>query len=579
MIPSPPEIRVLTNHLGYRPGHGRKLVVVPYTVRARQIFGSPIFQVIEQNELSKYPLDDPRQQDNVFVASMQEVRDDFGHWLVGDFSTVTRPGVYQAFVGTAPGVPFVIREDVYARLLPPLLTYMRVQSCGRDAPGWHPACHLDDGYLPESDAYIEAAGGWHDAGDFRKWGSSTSMNGIALLLAERLLQDRHQQMGVEPGTCLHEACQGLHYFLGVQDPASGGVYHNVGGGGESVHDNLDCRYTDNVPRSGDERRIHAGFVTPPGKMTTLFALYASALRERDAALSQRCLDAARNSHAHDLRQEVDDATHLQWRAWALAELAALSGEADERAAAVACLDRLLELQVVEPIGEMGLHGLFHHDRNRTGFHHKHVGADFPPWVLGRFLELWPEDARAEAWRRALARWVDGYCLPMIERNVFGLLPYVVYPEPPAQADDNRYRPLGGGPCFRYFLKGQRGMSNARFALSAAALASCAGALDRPELADHGYRLLEWVLGANPYQLSMFVGLGPQQMSPFSPLMGAIPGGICCGLGSNREDVPDLQFHPWAAPPEHAEYYGYNSSQFLWALCALQRVTPRQARDP
>ena len=61
------------------------------------------------------------------------------------------------------------------------------------------------------------------------------------------------------------------------------------------------------------------------------------------------------------------------------------------------------------------------------------------------------------------------------------------------------------------------------------------------------------------------------MAPFSPQVGTIPGGVTCGLGGDSSDLPVYDYHPWASPPPVSEYYGYNTSQFLWAVLALQGV--------
>lgn len=86
-------VKVIHNHVGFRPEDTMKKVVVPYTPEARQIFSSPVFQVINQNELSKLALNDPKQQENVFTASMEYVKDDFGEWLE-NITDTTLPSFY-----------------------------------------------------------------------------------------------------------------------------------------------------------------------------------------------------------------------------------------------------------------------------------------------------------------------------------------------------------------------------------------------------------------------------------------------------------------------------------------------------
>ena len=196
------DIKVIVNQLGYRTGHGKKQVVLPDVPEARGIMGDPIYALLELNEFSKYGLNDPRQIPFNYRASLARKSGDFGSWLEGDFSHITTNGVYQIFCGNSPSPTFVIRDDVWLRILPECIRYFQVQSCGRNVAGWHDACHLDDGYIREQDRYLQAAGGWHDAGDFRKWATSTALNAIALLVGHRLWKGREDEIGLEPGLLL-----------------------------------------------------------------------------------------------------------------------------------------------------------------------------------------------------------------------------------------------------------------------------------------------------------------------------------------------------------------------------------------
>ncbi len=562
-------LRVINNQLGFRSNHGRKVVLVPDLPEACGIFGDAMFTVLDENEFSKHTLNDPAQMPFMYRASLKRVQTDFGVWLEGDFSHITANGIYQAFCGNEPGPNFAIRDDVWCRVLPECLRYLQIQSCGRRVPGWHEACHLDDGYIPEQERYLPASGGWHDAGDFRKWATSTAMNAIALLVGHRLWEGKEEALGLEPGIFLREALQGVHYFLGIQDKTTGALFHNIGGGQKEWHDNLDCRYTDNIPESGDERRIWpTPWSMPAGKFTTLYMLYANLLKEEDPDLAARCQQAARDSLRFDLKTGRATAEDLEWRAWGYLELWRGSQDEADKAAACATLAQLLELQVTDYIGgQQSIRGFFRSEAEADDFHHKHVGAHCCIWVLADFIVTFPEHADVDRWQEALALWVDEYALVFVKRNPFGLLPYALYSRPPAEHAHHVYRPLGRDLCFRYFMAGHRLGSNARCSLDAVALAAAARALDRPELLDHGYRLLEWTLGNNPFQISTMNGVGVLQPCALSFQMGNIPGGVTLGIGGDEEDQPWYP-HPWAC---RDEYYGYQTSQFLWAVLALQGV--------
>jgi hypothetical protein len=562
-------LKVIHTQLGFRPGHGKKRVVVPLVREARTVFGSHLFYLMEQNRFSMEPLNADNHSEYAYWGPLTRVDGDMGPALVGDFSQITDPGVYQIYCAGEPGPSFVIRDDVWLRVVPDLLRYFQIQSCGRDVPGWHPACHLDDGYIPEEDRYLEAAGGWHDAGDFRKWVTSTALNAVSLLVCHRIWAGREETLGLAPGIFLREALQGVHYFLGVQDPETGLVYQNVGGGADSCHDNRDNRYTDNVPRSGDERRIHPGSVHTPGKCTALYALYAEALKGTDDELAGRCRTAALLSHKADHNRRRDDTESLQWRAWALLALWRGFGDEAHHDELIEVLGALLALQVTEyEGGQRTTRGYWRAEAGSPVSHHKHVGYDYLIWILGECIEALPNHPDAAKWTEAIARWVEDYALVFAGRNPWGLLPYAFYPEAPADKAHCHYRRLGDGMVYRYFLADNKFGVNARISISAAALGAAARVLQRPALMDDAYRLLEWILGNNPFQLSTMTGFGVLQPCALSFQMGNIPGGVTFGIHGDRDDEP-AYWHPWSCSDE---YYGYQSSQFLWAVLALQDLS-------
>ncbi len=565
----PEELKLLHSQLGYRNGHQKKRLVVPDLTAARTIFGDRVFWVMEQNDFSKHLLNAPNQSDYTYRAGLKREHTDFGPWLIGDIACLRNDGVYQAFLGGAASPTFVIRDDVYRRVIPMCINYFQVQSCGRNVPGWHDACHLDDGYIVEEDRYVDAAYGWHDAGDFRKWASSTCMIAFSLLVAHRLWQGREEKLRLPPGVFLAEAMQGYEYFLNIQQ-ADGSLLHNIGGGARTVHDNEDCRYTDNVKQSGDERRIHPGVAMPPAKYTALYALYAEALQKNDPEKSNRALEAAKRSLAYDLRTEDVSLDNIQWRAWSYLVLHRVTGESEYKTAAIQWTNRIVDLQVTEYLGGQSLTRGFwraHPEDPAAGFHRKHVGSDYHIWILAECIDEYADHPDATRWKDAITLWVDELALVFAARNPFGLLPYAFYEERPEGKQHYAYRQLGERLCFRYFLANEGRISNARCCCASFALAAAARVLQRPELMDDAYRLLEWIHGANPWQISTMNGVGVYQPDPLSFQMGRIPGGVTLGPGGDEADMP------FYLPPRSCtdEYYGYQTSQFLWAALALEAM--------
>jgi len=562
------ELKLIHTQLGYRPGHGRKRILANDSPQAAGIFGDPVYLVVDQHKLSQYVLDSPVQHEAVFRSVFRREVCDFGPWLIGDIAALRGPTVYQAYCRGAVGPSFVVHDDVWVRILPECIRYMQIQSCGRNMPGWHDACHLDDGYLKEEDRYIEAVGAWHDAGDFRKHITSVGLNAYALLIAHRIWGGREDRLGLPAGIFLDEALQGVHYFLNVQNPETGMLHRSCGDGG-----NIDNRYTDNIRASGDERLVDALPALPAGKNTTLFALYANCLVTRDPGLAARCRQAAELSLRYDLARGTMTADALQWRAWAYVELWRLTQDEAHRQAGVAAMRALLELQVTDYVGGQCItRGFFRTGPDAPGYLHKGTGNAYVIWVIGEFIAAWPDHADVQRWKDALTLWADDYAGVFANRNAFGLLPWRLVEAPPEDRGQNHYRPLGDGLWYRYFGPGSSMGFNGAHALNAAALAAAAKALGRSDLLDPAYRLLEWIVGANPFQMSTVSGVGIQQANAHSLQVGNIPGGVMNGVGGDEQDMPCFGGHPWLCCAEYTEYYGYNTSQFLWAMAALQDLS-------
>lgn len=126
---------------------------------------------------------------------------EFSHHAELNFSALQVPGAYFIQLGTnaaagrlnaVPGVKsshFAISSRLYAELPDQLLEFMRQQRCGYN-PFVDEACHTFDGrtaYGPQpAGTYLDATGGWHDAGDQLKYLLTTSNATAQMLLAYQL---------------------------------------------------------------------------------------------------------------------------------------------------------------------------------------------------------------------------------------------------------------------------------------------------------------------------------------------------------------------------------------------------------
>ncbi|MDE6653822.1 MAG: glycoside hydrolase family 9 protein [Muribaculaceae bacterium] len=96
------------------------------------------------------------------------------------FGEFDRPGAYYLRSGEIKSPVFPINNHVYDGAADHLLHYMRQQRCGYN-PFLGDSCHQHDGYIefhPELEGrHIDVRGGWHDAGDYLQY-TTTSANAI-----------------------------------------------------------------------------------------------------------------------------------------------------------------------------------------------------------------------------------------------------------------------------------------------------------------------------------------------------------------------------------------------------------------
>ena len=166
---------------------------------------------------------------------------EFAYHAQLDFSSFRGEGNFVIEFGAARSREFEIKEKLNADLADQLLDFMRQQRCGYN-PYVDAVCHTFDGRtafgpLPAG-TYLNASGGWHDAGDQLKYLLTSSNATAQMLLAYQLatqhksaiFADRFNSLG-QPGAngladVLDEARWGLEWMLRLH-PAKDQLYHQV----------------------------------------------------------------------------------------------------------------------------------------------------------------------------------------------------------------------------------------------------------------------------------------------------------------------------------------------------------------
>jgi len=163
---------------------------------------------------------------------------------VADFSALARPGVYRLEVGgVGSSPPFRVARDVYDGPFRAAVRAMYLWRCGAPVGATfngvtyaHAACHTEDArldYVGGVGLRRDAAGGWHDAGDYNKYVVNAGVTVGIMLLAWEQFGDAIRGARLES----HGAARGVPAYLGEvkwetdwllkMQAADGSVYHKV----------------------------------------------------------------------------------------------------------------------------------------------------------------------------------------------------------------------------------------------------------------------------------------------------------------------------------------------------------------
>jgi endoglucanase len=245
-----------------------------------------------------------------------------------DFSSLTTPGAYRLRAGTSVSPVVHVGRDVYDRLPATLLSYMRQQRSG-----WNPflrdSAHRRDGIVVDhptrTGERIAASGGWADAADYLQYVTTTATATFQLLQSYRdhpkAFGDTHDARGL-PGAngipdVLDEARHGLSW-LARMFPDDSTMFNQLGD--DRDHTYFDLITTDSsdygwgkggarplYPCTGKSQGLFAaknratGYASTAGKFAAAFALGATTLEKGDAAFADTLRHKARAAYALGLR--------------------------------------------------------------------------------------------------------------------------------------------------------------------------------------------------------------------------------------------------------------------------------------
>ncbi len=284
---------ILLNQLGYLPNHAKIATILLAKLPTQT--PPTTFRVLSQNHSSVF-------EGKLSAPTLDAASGDTT--AQADFSSITKPGLYQLEIAGITSDPFTISPTVYADALRLTMRGFYGQRCGCNVDlgnGYkHPACHHDGAFDPTSgrSGSIPNAGGWHDAGDYGRYIVNSSTG--TLLWAWELYPDALHSLSLnipESGHTLPdflaEIRWNLNWMLSLQDPTDGGVWHKQ----TSLHF---CAFI--MPQDDHLPSEIIGTGLAPYKSTcatadfaAVMAIAARCYQPFDPAFAARCLTAARSA--------------------------------------------------------------------------------------------------------------------------------------------------------------------------------------------------------------------------------------------------------------------------------------------
>lgn len=473
----------------------------------------------------------------------------WGTFWQADFSGFKECGSYQIETDYQVSPPFMISKTLYDRLALGYLTYLRSQRCGCEIPGVHPECHADDGVLDVSGERWNATGGWHNAGDFRKWLSLTQPNLEALVLCSERGNPGFRAQALEE---IRWGNKLFHRMISEK----GQVFEDVAGGSAPpgsgfeyprdwwfenhpgcYGDASDNRWTDNLPGTGDERLVRTTY-NPLVQYLFVQTQMRSAnvLPTEEAGVCQRL---ALRGWEYGQKQGHDGSTLFV----AQELLAGLELRSQVRS------QRLIELTETllqrQETGDNEVSGFFY-ERDQTDAFRSIAFSDLPVLALLRLIEIEPPglESLATNARKAIRRYCEEYLLADSLSNAFALTPYGVYLNPP-DPERQTFRDAGAGRGIRTFMHpfNRQGIvhgTSGVLASHAFVLAKAGALLDQRPWGKLAEQQLQWALGHNPSNRSLFTGIGYRQPIGYGFRISQIPEATMTGFIGWPDDRPYLE---------------------------------------
>ena len=546
------------SHIGYRSADAKRVISTP------------------KIGFESFTLTDEKGQE-VFAGHPVSIQNSRGNFVLLDFSSFTRPGIYHVNYGGQSSEAFRIGDDVWILPTFAALNYYFCQRCGFAVPGYHDVCH-QDWFGMKDDDRRQMNGGWHDAGDLSQGYFRTALGAYALL---RQLKSA-REAGLEQEYIRRvedEALWGVKWIMKTRFPDG----HHVSWARQRI-------WSDNQPGTIDDVVIRTSRVTWENFLGS--AVLALASREATSIsdnVRQSFVDAAKENWqwAWEDRPgwEYASDNEASWGAISSSILYQVTGDESYALAAHRFGQLLLSCQEQTYVDGIPLTGYFYTDSRRSRIVQNNHGAFYEsPMVALRTLAetFGPTDKDWLAWYSAAVFYADCFLKP--GSNVaapFDLLPNAVYRR--ADMSTGRNTRTDRSNMEQYLAGTQLNENYAMrifpvwsgdlFHGGTCCHLSTTWALAEASQLRHdaaGLTLaqeqLEWTLGRNPFGQSLMYGVGYNFATQFAYCSRDMVGGLPVGMDSFHDDAPYWHGSNYATSKE--TWIG-TVNRFMGAVTAFQ----------
>ena len=418
-----------------------------------------------------------------------------------------------------------------------------------EIPGVRPLENAHDGTLDVDGKYIEAAGGWNDAGDHRKWMALTQINLDGLY---NLFQFGHPEFKEK---VLDEISWGNKYFHAMIAD-DGQVYEDLGGGklkpGFDYEDGWwqenhsgclavtdPCEY--NSDGSENERVIRTTY--NPVVQYLFIRHQASISKLPKLKQSAKCKLLAEKAWDY-AQQKGDDQRTLFISEEALAGMELYSCQSEKITKKIIDdkISKILERQFTEAAKLSG----YFLEKDGGDAYRSIVYSSEPAMALLRYCELFysQENDFYKRVKNALVNYIENYLLADANSNPFNITPYGVYINPPFSELQN-FRSCGENKGVRTFIHvfGKNALphgTNSVIMYHAYLLSRAGKNFKIEKWQKQAETLLAWAFGNNPAGLSLFTGIGFKHPLPASFYNYKIPEACVAGFIGKPDDTPYIE---------------------------------------